>query len=244
MAQLDPSDRMRIIIEGKKREEQGYLSIRKQAIDLSISRKAVALWWGRRDELDQIGALLPRWKGNSGRPVHKAFSTHEEKEKSIDVGEHQTDAARKLGCSLRTLRNHTHKTVNWRFPPRKDVGHTDAVSRKRLAFVRECLTPSGHRRQKIHDTKWLDHKWVNLYGHNRSHQRQARRGFFSKKNRSLFLYYIFVISTLFSEQQRFFCLLMYTKKTRLEETDATCASYAAQPESDVNVRSEPLRRRR
>ncbi len=83
MAQLDPSDRMRIIIEGKKREEQGYLSIRKQAIDLSISRKAVALWWGRRDELDQIGALLPRWKGNSCRLVHKAFSTHEEKEKSF-----------------------------------------------------------------------------------------------------------------------------------------------------------------
>ncbi len=34
MAQLDPSDRMRIIIEGKKREEQGNLSIRKLAIDL------------------------------------------------------------------------------------------------------------------------------------------------------------------------------------------------------------------
>ncbi len=44
MAQLDPSDRMRIIIEGKKREEQGNLSIRKLVIDLSISRKAVALW--------------------------------------------------------------------------------------------------------------------------------------------------------------------------------------------------------
>ena len=132
----------------------------------------------------------------------------------LDIGEHQTDAARKLGCSLRTLRNHTNKTVNWRFPPRKDVGHTDAVSRKRLAFVRECLTPSGHLRQKIRDATWLDHKWVNLYGHNRSHQRQARRFFlsakinrsffFSKKNRSLFLYNIFVISTLFSEQQRFF----------------------------------------
>ncbi len=124
---------------------------------MSISLKAVALWWVRRDELDQIGALLPMWKGNSGRPVHNAFSTHEEKEKSIDIcedldiGEHQTDAARKLGCSLRTLRNHTHKTVNWRFDPCKDVGHMDAVSRKHLAFVRECLTPSGHLRQKIRD---------------------------------------------------------------------------------------------
>ena len=126
MAQLDPSDRMRIIIEGKKPEEQGNLSIRKLAIELSISRKAVALWWGRRDELGQIRALLPRWKGNSGRPVHKAFSTHEEKGKSIDlcedldIGEHQTDTARKLGCSLRTLRNHTHKTVNWRHRPWDD----------------------------------------------------------------------------------------------------------------------------
>ncbi len=63
MAQLDPSDRMRIIIEGKKREEQGNLDIRKLAIDLSISRKAVALWWGRRDELDQIGAQNT-WKVN------------------------------------------------------------------------------------------------------------------------------------------------------------------------------------
>ncbi len=124
---------------------------------MSISRKAVSLWWGRRDELDQIGALLPRWKCNFGRPVHKAFSTHEEKEKSIDlcedldIGEHQTDAARKLGCSLRTLRNHTHKTENWLFPPRRRWPHGRSLSQApdlcpRVSHTERTPAPKDPRR--------------------------------------------------------------------------------------------------
>ena len=43
MAQLDPSDRVRIVTEGKKREEQDKDNIAKLARDLSISRKRLKI---------------------------------------------------------------------------------------------------------------------------------------------------------------------------------------------------------
>ncbi len=74
--QLLPKDRLRIIREGQKQlDADGRVNLRKLSRDLELNRITVSLWWNRRHELDETGALLPRWAGNSGRPKHKSFRT-------------------------------------------------------------------------------------------------------------------------------------------------------------------------
>ncbi len=185
--QLLPKDRLRIIREGQKQlDADGRVNLRKLSRDLELNRITVSLWWNRRHELDETGALLPRWAGNSGRPKHKSFRTDADVAKSVDVcenlpiGGHKRDAAAKLGCCEKTLYTHTKKAqMTWRKPPLREAGHTKKVSRKRKSYADACLTPGGRLKKRIRDATWIDHKWVHIYGLNRSHQMQARRSFFS-----------------------------------------------------------------
>ncbi len=108
---------------------------------------------------------LRRRKGLRNRPL-----------RGLEPGEHQTDAAKQLGCSTRTLYNHTHKEVNWRWPKRQHIqADTKRTRKSRAAFAGIALTQSGRLKKKLRDATWLDHKIAHEFGLNRSYERQCRR---------------------------------------------------------------------